>query len=180
MENDIVSFFGGGDDDSNSSCSDSDEVYSGGSSASSSSSGSPPCTPPSSGHHGRHHLAGIKNRMSQMQEMADQNHKQKLLRQHQHMIVDATTNSKERYLIPEPSDGNVEYKLKLVEPSESRFEHLVTQMKWRLREGQGEAIYEIGTFNIYCMNCIIFIIILYTKDILAYIRVYIGVYMCDK
>ena len=29
-------------------------------------------------------------------------------------------------------------------PSPSRFEHLVTQMKWRLREGQGEAIYEIG------------------------------------
>ena len=34
--------------------------------------------------------------------------------------------------------------LKLVNPSASRFEHLVTQMKWRLREGQGEAIYEIG------------------------------------
>lgn len=34
--------------------------------------------------------------------------------------------------------------LKLVSPSESRFEHLVTQMKWRLQEGQGEAIYEIG------------------------------------
>ena len=40
--------------------------------------------------------------------------------------------------------GNVEYKLKLLSPSASRFEHLVTQMKWRLREGQGEAIYEIG------------------------------------
>lgn len=23
-------------------------------------------------------------------------------------------------------------------------QHLITQMKWRLREGQGEAIYEIG------------------------------------
>ena len=40
--------------------------------------------------------------------------------------------------------GNIEYKLKLVNPSESRFEHLVTQMKWRLQEGEGEAIYEIG------------------------------------
>lgn len=29
-------------------------------------------------------------------------------------------------------------------PSESRVEHLVTQMKWRLEEGEGEAIYEIG------------------------------------
>ena len=40
--------------------------------------------------------------------------------------------------------GNVEYKLKLLNPTASRFEHLVTQMKWRLREGQGEAIYAIG------------------------------------
>lgn len=29
-------------------------------------------------------------------------------------------------------------------PSDSRVEHLVTQMKWRLEEGEGEAIYEIG------------------------------------
>ena len=48
------------------------------------------------------------------------------------------------FLPPECADGNIEYKLKLVNPSASRFEHLVTQMKWRLREGQGEAIYELG------------------------------------
>lgn len=47
-------------------------------------------------------------------------------------------------LPPEPQLGNIEYKLKLINPSAQRFEHLVTQMKWRLREGQGEAIYEIG------------------------------------
>lgn len=41
-------------------------------------------------------------------------------------------------------EGNIEYKLKLLNPTASRFEHLVTQMKWRLQEGQGEAIYEIG------------------------------------
>lgn len=29
-------------------------------------------------------------------------------------------------------------------PSEGRLQHLVTQLKWRLREGSGEAIYEIG------------------------------------
>lgn len=34
--------------------------------------------------------------------------------------------------------------LKLVNPSEKRVEHLTTQLKWRLQEGQGEAIYEIG------------------------------------
>ena len=44
----------------------------------------------------------------------------------------------------EVEEGNVEYKLKLLNPSTSRFEHLVTQMKWRLQEGRGEAIYEIG------------------------------------
>ena len=48
------------------------------------------------------------------------------------------------FLPPECADGNIEYKLKLVNPSPSRFEHLVTQMKWRLREGNGEAIYELG------------------------------------
>lgn len=47
-------------------------------------------------------------------------------------------------LPPEVEEGNIEYKLKLVNPSPHRFEHLVTQMKWRLEEGQGEAIYEIG------------------------------------
>ena len=34
--------------------------------------------------------------------------------------------------------------MKLVNPSECRIEHLITQMKWRLREGDGEAVYEIG------------------------------------
>lgn len=34
--------------------------------------------------------------------------------------------------------------MKLVNPSPTRIQHLITQMKWRLREGQGEAIYEIG------------------------------------
>ena len=41
-------------------------------------------------------------------------------------------------LPPEPQQGNIEYKLKLVNPTSQRLEHLVTQMKWRLREGQGK------------------------------------------
>lgn len=76
---------------------------------------------------------------------------------------DSPDYSNESEFPPEEEEGNVEYKvrltvlfgikaymihglfqLKLVDPSPSRFEHLVTQMKWRLREGQGEAIYEIG------------------------------------
>lgn len=52
-----------------------------------------------------------------------------------------STNS---YLPPEVEKGNIEYKLKLIDPSPTRFEHLVSQMKWRLQEGLGEAIYEIG------------------------------------
>ena len=40
-------------------------------------------------------------------------------------------------LPPEPQQGNIEYKLKLINPTEQRLQHLVTQMKWRLREGQG-------------------------------------------
>eukprot|EP00051_Salpingoeca_urceolata_P029337 m.6604 g.6604 ORF g.6604 m.6604 type:complete len:691 (+) comp2691_c0_seq1:275-2347(+) len=47
-------------------------------------------------------------------------------------------------LPPEPQEGNTEYKLKLIDPTAYRFEHLVTQMKWRIAEGQGEALYEIG------------------------------------
>lgn len=34
--------------------------------------------------------------------------------------------------------------LKLVNPTQYRFEHLATQMKWRLQEGRGEAVYQIG------------------------------------
>uniref|UniRef100_A0A3B3UXH1 GTP binding protein 2 n=1 Tax=Poecilia latipinna TaxID=48699 RepID=A0A3B3UXH1_9TELE len=36
------------------------------------------------------------------------------------------------------------YELKLVNPTQNRFEHLATQMKWRLQEGRGEAVYQIG------------------------------------
>ncbi|CAD6186725.1 unnamed protein product [Caenorhabditis auriculariae] len=50
----------------------------------------------------------------------------------------------ENRLPPEMELGNIEYKAKLVNPSLPRLEHLITQMKWRLREGQGEAIYEVG------------------------------------
>ncbi|KAI8838759.1 P-loop containing nucleoside triphosphate hydrolase protein, partial [Chytriomyces cf. hyalinus JEL632] len=47
-------------------------------------------------------------------------------------------------LLPEIEQGNVEYKLKLINPPPERLQHLVTQLKWRLAEGHGEAMYEIG------------------------------------
>lgn len=34
--------------------------------------------------------------------------------------------------------------MKLVNPTQYRFEHLATQLKWRLQEGRGEAVYQIG------------------------------------
>ena len=42
------------------------------------------------------------------------------------------------------SQGNVEYKLQLLSPSPGRFARLVTQLKWRLLEGGGQAYYELG------------------------------------
>jgi len=47
-------------------------------------------------------------------------------------------------LVPEVEYGNVEYKLRLLNPSQERFTRLVTQMKWRLLEGGGQAYYELG------------------------------------
>lgn len=47
-------------------------------------------------------------------------------------------------LSKEVEEGNVEYKLKLVDPTPERLEHLTSQLKWRLAEGQGEALYELG------------------------------------
>ncbi|PCH41945.1 hypothetical protein WOLCODRAFT_137625 [Wolfiporia cocos MD-104 SS10] len=47
-------------------------------------------------------------------------------------------------LVPEVEEGNVEYKLKLTHISPARFARLVTQLKWRLLEGGGQAYYELG------------------------------------
>ncbi|KAL9937370.1 hypothetical protein V8E36_003779 [Tilletia maclaganii] len=43
--------------------------------------------------------------------------------------------------------GNIEYKLKLLPPTRDRFNRLVTQLKWRLLQGGGMAIYEIGVLD---------------------------------
>ncbi|KXS18217.1 hypothetical protein M427DRAFT_54042 [Gonapodya prolifera JEL478] len=47
-------------------------------------------------------------------------------------------------LPPEVEEGNVEYKLRLTDVNTERLEHLTTQMKWRLHEGRGVAVYELG------------------------------------
>ena len=45
---------------------------------------------------------------------------------------------------PEKEDGNIEYKLKLVDKTEERIEKLASQMRFRTEEGEGECIYNIG------------------------------------
>ena len=40
--------------------------------------------------------------------------------------------------------GNIEYKLKVITSDKKRIEQLASQMKWRMNEGLGEAIYYIG------------------------------------
>ena len=44
----------------------------------------------------------------------------------------------------ENDDGNNEYKLKLFNSSQDNIEHITTQMRYRVDEGCGEAIYTIG------------------------------------
>ena len=45
---------------------------------------------------------------------------------------------------PEKEEGNIEYKWKLINKSESNIENLATQMRYRCNEGGSECIYNIG------------------------------------
>jgi len=47
-------------------------------------------------------------------------------------------------LVPENNEGNCEYKRYLINLSDYRMERLITQMNWRLVEGNNEAIYYLG------------------------------------
>eukprot|EP00457_Paulinella_chromatophora_P001674 gb/GEZN01001676.1/.p1 GENE.gb/GEZN01001676.1/~~gb/GEZN01001676.1/.p1 ORF type:complete len:937 (-),score=190.53 gb/GEZN01001676.1/:75-2819(-) len=47
----------------------------------------------------------------------------------------------------EKETGNVEYKWKLVGKDRHRIKRLITQMNYRLTEGKGEAIYELGVLD---------------------------------
>jgi hypothetical protein len=48
------------------------------------------------------------------------------------------------FALSSDSQGCIEYKLQLLNPSPARFARLVTQLKWRLLEGGGHAYYELG------------------------------------
>lgn len=45
---------------------------------------------------------------------------------------------------PENEEGNIEYKLKLLNIDDKRIEELTSQMRYRVKEGEGECIYNIG------------------------------------
>ncbi|GLI70309.1 hypothetical protein VaNZ11_015260 [Volvox africanus] len=47
-------------------------------------------------------------------------------------------------LEPEDGEGNVEYKYRIKDPHPVRLQQLITQMKYRLSEGNGECFYYIG------------------------------------
>ena len=47
----------------------------------------------------------------------------------------------------EKDDGNIEYKSQLIDLSEDQIQSRMTQMKYRIEEGNGECIYEIGIFD---------------------------------
>ena len=47
-------------------------------------------------------------------------------------------------LEPEIEEGNIEYKRKIHNLTNYRLEQLTSQMKWRINEGNGEALYYIG------------------------------------
>lgn len=51
-------------------------------------------------------------------------------------------------LIPEVDEsGNVEYKYQILPMSRDRFNRLITQLQWRLNEGSGLCVYEIGVLD---------------------------------
>ncbi len=53
-------------------------------------------------------------------------------------------NIRETKMPPEREDGNIEYKLKLINKDEERIEKLSSQMRFRTEEGDGECIYNLG------------------------------------
>lgn len=48
------------------------------------------------------------------------------------------------HLDPESDEGNVEYKIHILDLDSKRFNRLATQMKWRVSEGKGHCFYYIG------------------------------------
>ncbi|KAL7414675.1 hypothetical protein BDY24DRAFT_384172 [Mrakia frigida] len=61
--------------------------------------------------------------------------------------VEANKSRPRRLSAEDDDKGHIEYKLKLTAATPDRFNRLVTQLKWRLLQGGGEAMYEIGVLD---------------------------------
>jgi GTPase len=58
--------------------------------------------------------------------------------------VASTEIQKGEHLAPEVEEGNREYKFKLTDLTDDQLTHRITQLNWRLNEGNDEAFYLIG------------------------------------
>lgn len=58
--------------------------------------------------------------------------------------VASTEIQKGEHLVPEVEEGNREYKFKLTDLTDDQLTHRITQLNWRLNEGNDEAFYLIG------------------------------------
>lgn len=56
----------------------------------------------------------------------------------------STEIEKAEHLAPEIEEGNREYKFKLTDLTDDQLTHRITQLNWRLNEGNDEAFYLIG------------------------------------
>ena len=65
-------------------------------------------------------------------------------RDQQQQIRKQKPTSQPKNIGKEDDEGNMEYKRSLVNPTKERLEHLTTQLNFRLNEGSGESIYQIG------------------------------------
>ena len=54
------------------------------------------------------------------------------------------TEDYEKNFLPENDEGFIEYKIKISPTTPERFEKLVSQLKYRLEEGNGECLYRLG------------------------------------
>ncbi|XP_029949835.1 GTP-binding protein 2-like [Salarias fasciatus] len=90
----------------------------------------------------RHALGSVNNGRKTARKSRSRRGKRGRKRKHKKNPRNSRTSPP--FLPPEAEEGNIEYKLKLVNPTQYRFEHLATQLKWRLQEGRGEAVYQIG------------------------------------
>ena len=53
----------------------------------------------------------------------------------------------ELFFEKEKDDENIEYKSQLLNLTHQNIQSLMTQMKYRIEEGNGECIYEIGIYD---------------------------------